>query len=81
MIQDELKEVKEEIKKKGDELSKIRDLNEAFIKEFQKLNQGKTSKEKWEKDESKEWLKNKDEEIGRLRKHNKKILDEVKRLK
>jgi hypothetical protein len=33
-IQEELKEEKEEIKKKGDELSKIQDLNEALIKKF-----------------------------------------------
>jgi hypothetical protein len=62
-IQDELKEAKEEIKNKGDELSKIRDLNEALIKEVQKLKQGKSSKGKWEKDKSREELKNKDEEI------------------
>jgi hypothetical protein len=42
----------------------------SLIKEVQKLKQGKTSEEKWEKDESKEELKNKDEEIGRLRNHN-----------
>jgi hypothetical protein len=35
-IQYELKEVKEEIKKKGDGLSKIRDLNETLVKEVQK---------------------------------------------
>jgi hypothetical protein len=33
----ELKEAKEEINKKGDDLYKIRDLNEALIKEVQKL--------------------------------------------
>jgi hypothetical protein len=65
-IQDELKEEKEEIKKKGGELSKIQDLNEALIKEVQKLKQGKSSKGKWEKDESREELKKKDEEICRL---------------
>jgi hypothetical protein len=36
-IQEELKESKEEIKKKGDELSKIRNLNEALLKKIQKL--------------------------------------------
>jgi hypothetical protein len=35
----ELKEAKEEIKKKGVELSKIRDLNETLVKEVQKLKQ------------------------------------------
>jgi hypothetical protein len=36
-IQDDLKEAKEYVKKKGDEISNIRDLNEALIKEVQKL--------------------------------------------
>jgi hypothetical protein len=36
-IEYELKETKKEIKKKGGELSKIRDLNETLIKEVQKL--------------------------------------------
>jgi Zn-dependent oligopeptidase len=80
-IQDELKEAKEEIKKKVRSLSKIISLNESLIKEVKNLKQEKTSKGKWEKDETREDLKKKDEEICRLRSHNKKILDEVKRLK
>jgi hypothetical protein len=81
IIQHELKEAKEEINKKGEELSKIIYLNESLIKEVKNLKQEKTSKGKWEKYESKEDLKNKYEEICRLRSHNKKLLDEVKRLK
>jgi hypothetical protein len=62
------------MKKKGGELSKIREFNEALIKEVQKLKQVKSSKRKWEKDKSKEELKTKDEQIGRLINHNKKII-------
>jgi hypothetical protein len=46
IIQDELKEAKEEIKKKDDELFKIQDLNEALVKEVQKLKHGMSSKGK-----------------------------------
>ena len=38
-IQDELKEAKEEIKNKVEELSKIRSLNESLIKEVKNLKQ------------------------------------------
>jgi hypothetical protein len=38
-IQDELKEGKEEIKKKGEEISKILSLNESLIKEVKNLKQ------------------------------------------
>jgi hypothetical protein len=72
-IKDELKEEKEEIKKKGEEISKIISLNESLIKEVKNLNQEKTSKGKWEKDESRENLKKKDEEICRLQSHSKKL--------
>ena len=50
-IQDELKEEKEEIKKNGDELLKVCDLNESLI-EVQKLKQENIRKWKWEKDKS-----------------------------
>jgi hypothetical protein len=80
-IQEDLKEAKEEINKKSDELFKIRDLNEALVKEVQKLKQENTSKGKWGKYESREDLKKKYEEICRLRNHNKKILDKVNVLK
>ena len=70
-IKDELKEAKEVIKKKGEELSKIISLNESLLKEVKNLKQEKSSKGKWEKDESREDLKKKDEEICRLRNHNK----------
>jgi DNA repair exonuclease SbcCD ATPase subunit len=80
-FKDELKEEKEEIKKKGEALSKIRSLNESLINEVNNLKQENNSKSKWENDESREYLKKKDEEICRLRNHNKKLLDEVKRLK
>ena len=53
-IQDELKEAKEEIKKKGEVLSKILSLNESLIKEVKDLKQEKNSKSKWENDESRE---------------------------
>jgi hypothetical protein len=66
IIQEELKEAKEEIKNKGEEISKIISFNESLIKEVKNLKQEKTSKGKWEKDESREDLKNKDEEICRL---------------
>ena len=62
-IQDELKEAKEEIKKKGEELCKVRSLNESLIKEFKNLKQEKISQAKWEKDDSREELKIKYEEI------------------
>jgi hypothetical protein len=65
-IQDELKEAKEEIKKKNDEFSKMQSLNESLIKEVKNLKQENNSKSKWEKDESREDLKKKDEEICRL---------------
>jgi hypothetical protein len=81
IIQDELKEEKEEIKKKGGELSKMRSLNESLIKEVNNLKQENNSKSKWENDESREDLKKKDEEISRLQNHNKTLLDEAKRLK
>jgi hypothetical protein len=53
-IQEDLREAKEEIKKKGDEISKIQDLNEALVKYVQNLKQGMGSKGKWEKDEERE---------------------------
>jgi hypothetical protein len=46
IIKDELKEENEEIKKKGDELSKIRSLNESLIKEVNNLKKEKSSKTK-----------------------------------
>ena len=45
-IQDELKEEKEEIKKKGEEISKIIYLNESLIKDVKNLKQEKTIKDK-----------------------------------
>jgi hypothetical protein len=42
-IQDELKETKEEIKKKNDEFSKMQFLNESPIKEVKNLNKGKSN--------------------------------------
>jgi hypothetical protein len=60
-IKNELREAKVEIKKKGDELSNIQDLNESLVKEVQKLKQEKSSKGKLEKNESR-----KDDEICRL---------------
>ncbi len=80
-IQDEFKEANEEIRNKGQELSKIQSLKESLIKEVKNLKQENSSKAKWEKDESMEDLKKKDEEICRLRNHNKKLLDEVKKFK
>jgi hypothetical protein len=65
-IQDELKEEKEEIKKKNDEFTNMQSLNESLIKEVKNLKQEKSSKEKWEKEDSREELKKKDEEISRL---------------
>jgi hypothetical protein len=53
-------------------LSKIHDLNESLVKEVQKIKQGKTSKGKWENNDSREDLKKKDEDVFRLRNHNKK---------
>jgi hypothetical protein len=50
-IQDELKEAKEEIKNKGEDLSKIRSLNESFIKEAKNLKKENSSKAKWENDD------------------------------
>jgi hypothetical protein len=79
-IQDELKEEKEEIKKKGEDLSKIISLNESLIKEVKNLKKENNRKEKWEKDGSREDLRKKDEYLCRLRSHNKKLLDKVKRL-
>jgi hypothetical protein len=40
-------------------------LNEALIKEVQKLKQGKSSEGKWKKDEVREELKKKDEQTCR----------------
>jgi hypothetical protein len=62
-IQDELKEEKEEIKNKGEDLSKIISLNESLLKQVKNLKKENTSKGKWEKDESREELKKKYEEI------------------
>ena len=59
----------------------MQSLNESLIKEVKNLNQEKSSKAKWGKDDSREELKKKDEEVCRLQNHNKKLLDEVKRLK
>jgi hypothetical protein len=50
-IQDELKEEKEDIKNKAEDLSKIISLNESLIKDVNNLKHEKTSKGKWEKDE------------------------------
>ena len=48
-IQYELKEAKEDIKKKSEELSKIIFLNESLIKKVKNLKKENTSKGKWEK--------------------------------
>jgi hypothetical protein len=58
-IDNELKEAKEEIKKKNDDFSKMQSINESLITEVKNLKQEKTSKGKWEIDESREDLKNK----------------------
>ena len=73
IIQDELKEAKEEIKNEGENLSNIRSFNESLIKEVKNLKQEKSSKASWEKDDSREELKRKDEEVCRLQNHNKKL--------
>jgi hypothetical protein len=79
-IQEELKESKENVSKlqkdneelrkyitkKNDEFIKMQSLNESLIKEVKNLKQEKSSKAKWENDDSREELKNKDEEICRL---------------
>jgi hypothetical protein len=71
-------EIRKYITKKSDEFNKMKSLNESLIKEVKNLKQEKSSKAKWEKDDSREGLKKKDEEICRLRNHNKNLLDEVK---
>jgi hypothetical protein len=79
-IQEELKESKENVSKlkkdneelrnyitkKNDEFIKMQSLNESLIKEVKNLKQEKSSKAKWEKDDSREELKKKDEEVCRL---------------
>ena len=65
-IQDELKEEKEYIKTKGEDLSKIISLNESLIEEVKNLKEENSIKAKWENDDSREELKSKDEEIYRL---------------
>ena len=47
--QDELREAKEKLKKKEEDLSKIHVLNEALSKEVNKLKKKKHGKGKWEK--------------------------------
>jgi hypothetical protein len=44
----------------------MQSLNESLIKEVKNLKQEKSSKAKWENDDSREELKKKDEEICRL---------------
>jgi hypothetical protein len=44
----------------------MQSLNESLIKEVKNLKQEKSSKTKWENDDSREDLKKKDEEICRL---------------
>ena len=80
-IQDKLKEAKEELNKKCDDLLKVRSLNETLIREVHKLKQENASKGKQENEQLREEVKMKDEEMCRLRNHNKTLLDEVKRLK
>jgi hypothetical protein len=58
-IDNELKEAKEEIKKKNDDFSKMQSINESLITEVKNLKQENTSKGKWEINESREDLKNK----------------------
>jgi hypothetical protein len=58
-IEDELKESKEEIKKKGGDLSKVQNLNETLIKEVKTFKQGNNRKGKWENDKSRKELKKK----------------------
>ena len=80
-MQKDNEEIKKYITKKNYEFTKMQSLNESLIKEANNLKKEKSSKAKWEKDDSMEDLKKKDEEICRLRNHNKKPIDEVKRLK
>ena len=47
-------ELKEEIKNKGEELSKIQVLNEELIDKVHKLKQENNIKEKWENDKARE---------------------------
>ena len=61
-IQDELKEAKDELQKKGEELFKIQFLNEACMMELHKLKQEKNNREKWGNDKSRDELKNNNEE-------------------
>jgi hypothetical protein len=62
-LQKDNEELTKYIKKKKNEFISMQSLNESLIKEVKNLNQEKSSKEKWEKDDSREELKNKYEEI------------------
>jgi hypothetical protein len=59
----------------------MQSINQALMKEVQKLKQENIRKGKLEKDESREELKKKDEEIKRLCKHNQDLLNDVKNVK
>ena len=58
----------------------MKSLNESLIMEVKNLKQEKSSKAKWENDDSREELKKKDEEIKRLCKHNQELLNDVKKV-
>jgi hypothetical protein len=47
------------LKKNGDDLSKMKSLNEALIKDIHNLQQENITKGKWENDESREELEKK----------------------
>jgi hypothetical protein len=65
-LQKDNEELRKCITKKNNEFSKLQSLNESLIKEIKNLKQEKSSKSKWENDDSREELKNKEEEICRL---------------
>jgi hypothetical protein len=65
-LQKDNEEIRKYITKKHDDLTKIQSRNESLIKEVKNLKKEKSSKAKWENDDSREDLKKKDEEICRL---------------
>jgi hypothetical protein len=72
-----LKEAKEALINKGDDLSKMQALDEVLIKDVKNTKQRNMIKCKNDKDDSKEELKKKDEQIYGLQNHNQTLLDEV----
>jgi len=80
-LQKDSNELKSDLLNKGDQMCKVKSLNESLINKVKNLKKVSNSNGKLENFELKEELKNKDEKIRRLCKHNQELINDVKKVR